>query len=272
VKGAGQPGGREAADDGWYVYGVVPSDELSKHVFGDIRGVDPTAPVGLVAEGELAAISSRVSLIEFGEGPLEENLRDPVWLEDKVRAHESVLEAALGSGPLVPFRFGTICWSEEQVRALLREHRGLGSTLDRVRGSIELGVKGFVDAARFAAVRRDPGEAEGAAGGRAYLLRKQSERRLDDERDVFKGTCADASHRRLAAAAKEARTNPLQRPEMVGRTDEMFLNGAYLVRSDRTDVFRAALAGLEEAYGSDGVEYVLTGPWPPYNFVDSEET
>jgi Gas vesicle synthesis protein GvpL/GvpF len=272
VKGAGQPGGREAAGDGWYVYGVVPSGEVSQDVFADAQGVDPSGRVALVAEGGLAAVSSPVSLTEFGEGPLEANLRDPAWLEDKVRAHESVLEAALGRVPLVPFRFGTICRSEEQVRALLREHPHLTSALDRLRGAIELGVKGFVDPLRFAAARRDPGEAEGTGGGRAYLLRKQSERRLDDERDAFKATCADESHRRLAAAAEEARANPLQRPEVVGRPDEMFLNAAYLVRPERTDAFQATLAELERTYGRDGVEYVLTGPWPPYNFVDTDET
>jgi Gas vesicle synthesis protein GvpL/GvpF len=277
VKGAGQPGGREAAGDGsagdgWYVYGVVPSAEVSQDVFGALRGVDPSAGVAVVAEGGLAAISSPVSLSDFGEGPLEENLRDPAWLEDKVRAHESVLEAALGTVPLVPFRFGTICRSEEQVRALLREHPHLASTLDRLRGSIELGVKAFVDPARFAATRRDPADAEGVGGGRAYLLRKQSQLRLDDERDAFKRTCADDSHPRLAAAAEDARSNPLQQPEVVGHTGEMLLNGAYLVRADRADIFQAALADLEAAYGSDGVDYVLTGPWPPYNFVDSEET
>jgi hypothetical protein len=81
--------------------------------------------------------------------------------------------------------------------------------------------------------------------------------------------CARASHERLAAAAEEARANPPQPPELSGRTDEMLLNGAYLVRRDDgrlTD----AVDELQSLYGPRGVTYEVTGPWPPYNFVPPE--
>ena len=48
----------------------------------------------------------------------------------------------------------------------------------------------------------------------------------------------------------------------------MFLNGAYLVAADREGEFRAALEELEKEHGPRGASYELTGPWPPYNFVD----
>jgi len=81
--------------------------------------------------------------------------------------------------------------------------------------------------------------------------------------------CARASHERLAAAAEEARANPPQPPELSGRTDEMLLNGAYLVRRDDRRL-TDAVAELESLYGPRGVTYEITGPWPPYNFVPPE--
>ena len=48
----------------------------------------------------------------------------------------------------------------------------------------------------------------------------------------------------------------------------MFLNGAYLVAADRVRAFRAALDELEAEVGPKGAVYELTGPWPPYNFVE----
>ena len=80
--------------------------------------------------------------------------------------------------------------------------------------------------------------------------------------------CAQDSHERLLAAAADGRANPLQRPEATGRSGEMILNGAYLVETDREEAFREALASLRSSYEADGVRYELTGPWPPYNFVD----
>jgi hypothetical protein len=256
---------------GWYVYGVVPAGEAGTDVFEGAVGVDASEPVVLVADGALAAIASKVSLDEFGEGEVEERLHDPVWLEEKVRAHEAVLEAALGRTTLVPFRFGTIYRGEEQVRRMLREHGALEDTLERLRGRIELGVKGFLDAERFAAAREAGSREAQGEGGRAYLLRKQAERELTDAREAFKGECALEAHERLAAVADDARTNPPQRPEVTGRAGEMFLNAAYLVPAGREDGLRSALDALASRHSPHGVWYELTGPWPPYNFVEEED-
>jgi Gas vesicle synthesis protein GvpL/GvpF len=253
---------------GLYVYGVVPV-EAEADLFEEIKGVDRSERIGLLPDGALAAIVSAVPLAEFGEEALQENLRDPAWLEEKVRAHDAVLEAALGRAPLVPFRFGTIYRGEEQVRAMLREHGELGATLERLRGRVELGVKGFLDPERFAGDRAERATETGQ--GRAYLLRKQAERDLAETRAAFKVAQAEQTHERLAALAEDARANALQDAEVSGRPGEMLLNGAYLVSADRVEAFRSALEELRATHAAEGVRYELTGPWPPYNFVAEEE-
>ena len=269
MSGATVPPSSIESGTGWYVYGVVPAD-VSGDVLADIRGVDPSADIVLIPDGGLAAVASSVSLEEFGQAALEKNLHDEAWLEDKVRAHEAVLEAALPETSLVPFRFGTIYRSDEQIRNMLRENRHLADTLERLRGTVELGVKAFLDPAEFD--RRHGGDTRAEAGeaGRAYLLRQQRDRRLGEERAAFAAACAQASHERFSVAAVDGRTNPLQRPEVTGRSGEMFLNGAYLVLVEREDAFREALAELEWRYEAEGVRYELTGPWPAYNFAELE--
>ena len=262
------PPGPTESGSGWYVYGVVPAAQTSDSAFADARGVHASGAVVLVADGELAAIASEVPFAEFGEAAIEENLRDEAWLEEKVRAHEAVLEAALPRTPLVPFRFGTIYRSDEQVRLMLREHAYLADTLERLRGRVELGVKVFADPEAFERSHGGQAEGEPAEGGRAYLLRKQRDRQLAEARASFTAACAQESHERFLAAADDGRANPLQRPEATGRTGEMILNGAYLVGAEHEAAFRDALAALESSYEPDGVRYELTGPWPPYNFVD----
>jgi len=266
------PAARESGS-GWYVYGVVPAAQVSGDVFADASGVHPPGHVVLVADADLAAIASTVPLSEFGEAAIAENLHDAAWLEDKVRAHEAVLEAALARAPLVPFRFGTIYRNDEQVRQMLREHSGLGETLERLQGTFELGVKAFLDAAEFDRRHGDEPDAAQAEGGRAYLLRKQRDRKVGEARSSFAAACARDSHEALTAAAEDGRANPLQRLEVSGRAGEMILNGAYLVRTEREEAFREAVAALESTYRGDGVRYEVTGPWPAYNFVttDSEQ-
>ena len=250
---------------GLYVYGVVSADSEAG-VVGEAQGVDPSQPIALVAEGELAAIASAVLLEEFGEAGLEANLRDEAWLEEKARAHEAVLEAALGRTPLVPFRFGTIYLGEAQVRQMLQEQRVLVATLERLAGKVELGVKAVLDADVFE-YRYAGAFDEHSGSGRAYMLRKQRERWLAERRARFAADCAAICHEHLTAAAEAGRANVLRRLEYV----EPVLNGAYLVATEAEAVFAAQVAALASRYAVDGVRFEVTGPWPPYNFVDEDE-
>jgi hypothetical protein len=248
----------------WYVYGVVPAGAA-----GQSEGV-AGRPVEVVDGVEVAALVSPVSLEEFAEEPLRENLNDRAWLEQTARAHEAVLERALDAFPVVPFRLCTIYGSREQVRRLVAERAPrLGELLRRLEGRVELGVKAYFDETRFAGAAEPPSEGAAPGSGREYLLRRQRERALAEEAARFKAECARSSHERLAAAAEEARANPPQAPELSGRAEEMVLNGAYLVRRDDAGLAEA-LAELEGLYGERGVSYELTGPWPAYNFVPRE--
>ena len=255
--------GRTQTRDGWYVYGVIAADTARDGLFAGVGGV--AGAVSLVQEGSLAAIVSTVPLAEFGEEELTEHLRDPAWLEQRVRAHESVLEAALKTRGLVPFRFGTIYRDEDRVREMLvHEAEALAGRLDRVRGKLELGVKGFL--AGPAQAEAEP-QAEVSAG-RRYLEGKQQARRLAEEQEALRGGLAQSAHERLAAVAEEAVANPLQSREVSGRAADMFLNGAYLVADARQDDFRRAVSALAAEHEPTGASFELTGPWPPYNFVD----
>jgi hypothetical protein len=252
------------------VYGVLRAEaDVS---FDSLRGVDSAEAVFLIRDGEVAAIASSVELDEFGEEPIAERLRDAQWLAEKARAHDDVLAAALARTTVLPFRFGAIYLGEEQVRVMLREHPDFAETLRTLEGVAELGVKAFTagDALRARlAAQLGAGEGE-AASGRAYMQRKQLERRLAEAAAEFTTECAHVSHERLAAVASDARMNPLRTANASADEPELILNGAYLVPEGDTGRFRDVLTELEERYGSDGVTYELTGPWPPYNFVDVE--
>jgi hypothetical protein len=265
----------EAATFGWYVYGVVPAAEaqsVSQRVAA-VRAIDADRRVRIVSHDAVAAIVSEVTLGEFGEAVLPERLADRAWLEDKVRAHDTVLAAALGGTAIVPLRFGTICRDVGDVHELLAARSSeFERALERVRGRVELGVKAFLDRDRVADALREQAPSEDAAesGGRAYLLRRQRDRRVADDVVAFCSDCGASAHERLCGHAVDARLNRPQSRELTGRTDEMFMNGAYLV-AHGADGLAAEVTALGRDYERFGISFELTGPWPPYNFVAVEE-
>jgi gas vesicle protein GvpL/GvpF len=261
----------ETAATAIYVYGVVPPD-TPPTVFEDVEGVDPREPTILVSHAGLAAVAGRVPLDEFGEDALAANLRSADWLEAKVRAHDDVLAAAVGRTTVVPFRFGAIYESEDHVREMLADRSDLAGALKRLAGAVELGVNAYLDRERFRtqlAAERGVAEGEGTTG-RAYMQRRALERELDASVHSFAAEVADDAHERLAARATDARANPV-RPSVDDGRREMILNGAYLVASESEPTFRATASELGAQYAGNGVVFELTGPWPPYNFAESDE-
>ena len=268
----------DASGLGWYLYGVVAADEASSKPDAEGLAVDPAHDVELVVEGPLAGVASRVSLQEFDEARLADRLGDAVWLEEKIRAHEQVLDRVLRAASIVPCRFCTVYRGESELRRFLSERKeALQAALDRVHGQVEVGVKAFVDRDRFVAgqatgnetIRQLQERAASKAAGTAYLEHRRLEQLVSAEVERLRSSASRDIHSRLLARADDGLTLALQAPEVSGRDNEMIFHGAYLVDAAETE-FEAALGSLAADYSDQGVEFELTGPWPPYNFVPTE--
>jgi hypothetical protein len=160
---------------------------------------------------------------------------------------------------------------------LVGERQAFAEALSRLRGKTEWGLKIFVDRDLLerAAKESDHNLAEleaelaRASPGAAYMRGKQVDRRLQDAADRLVDECVEDVHGRLSALAAEARLNPLQGKEVSGHGNPMVLNSAYLIEDSTTDDFHACVAAQSARYNSRGCDLHATGPWPPYNFVDS---
>ena len=261
---------REPGELGYYVYGVALADEAT--LPGDLPGVDPQHPATLIEHRGLVAIASKVSLEEFGEEPLHENLNDIQWLETKARAHEEILDQVLSRISLVPMRLCTIYRTVTHLHeALERDFEVFTDALDRLQGTKEWGVKLIAESGALdrAADRddRDRGSDGELSAGAAYMREKSRAARRRDTADGIADQWAQHVHDAVSDHAVEGLLNPVQNPEVSGHEGDMLLNGVYLVEDARADEFAAAVARLASEYEALGATVELTGPWPPYNFV-----
>jgi hypothetical protein len=158
----------------------------------------------------------------------------------------------------VPLRFGAIYHDLADVRRLLDDRaEHFEVVLERVRGRVEIGVKVWFDPTRVAR--------PAAATGREYLQRRRDE--LSSARDA--AALAASAHDRLAAFAEGAVINRPQPRELTGRDEQMLLNAAYLVFE--SDELAREVARLGDEHADAGLTFEMTGPWPPYNFAETEQ-
>jgi hypothetical protein len=240
-----------------------------------LRGVDGQAPIERVESGGLAALVSRVPRATFDAEPLREHLDDLAWLEQTARAHEAILDVALGAATVVPLRLCTIYESPERVRAMLGGDRAaLTEALAFLAGREEWGAKVLIDAERLAEHARagDDGDTDERdvaprSEGGAYLERRRQDRHLRERVQALAAHVAEDAHARLGAHAVEAVRQPPQNRELSGHQGEMVLNAAYLLDAGAVGALRREAAALEAEHGDVGAHVEVTGPWPPYNFL-----
>jgi hypothetical protein len=193
-------------------------------------GIEPRWPdVYTIAFDDIAAVVSDVP-----GGTL-----DPT--RERVLAHDRVNHAVMRECTVIPMNFGTVCRTREDVLRLLRvAYKAFSDVLEKMEGRVEYGLK-VVQRPGATIDHLPPGA---PADGE---LQRRAERHLDDGLE------------RLRDVSVASRLNP-----PLG--DQMILNAAFLVRRDRDHPF--VKRAREVAGKFPHLGFKLTGPWPPYNFVN----
>jgi hypothetical protein len=249
-------------DTGVWMHAVVAEAALG--TLAGITGIAGTA-VRAVVVGGMAAVVSDAPLAEYGEDALRRNLEDLEWLERAARSHHAVVQALSQTGAVVPARLATIHHDDGRVAQVLAErHDELAAALERLTGREEWGVKGYVVPGAKANAGESPEDTGGT--GAAYLRRRKAQLDARQQGQQAAAEAAASVHTALAAYAVAARRHAPQDRRLSGASSAMVLNTAYLIDRDRLAGF-SALAG-ELASKNPAIRLELTGPWPPYSFVE----
>jgi hypothetical protein len=72
----------------------------------------------------------------------------------------------------------------------------------------------------------------------------------------------------LADLSRQSVANPPQDRALSGRREPMLLNAAHLVCRSHERLFFAAVEEVAARLAPAGITVEVSGPWPPYNFVD----
>jgi len=245
-----------------YVYCVV-SAARAPRVARIPRGLPGLGPArALAIDRTLFAIVATASESAFNQDAIEEGLRDLDWVSRMAVAHEAIVEHFLGASAVLPMKLFTIFTDDDRTVAYLRaKRRRLAAVVKRVTGHREFGLRVRLDGP----VRRSRTLNRAPASGSAYLAGKLE--RLNEANDAARGarTIATRVYRDLSRAARVAKRRTKTEAARAGGS--VVLDAAFLVSHARSAAFRSAAKKHARELAPLGYALTLTGPWPPYTFV-----
>jgi hypothetical protein len=156
--------------------------------------------------------------------------------------YEEIVERIAAGHSMVPARFGSVLDGDEAVLEMLHaKHEMLLAALRRTPGAVELALRATWDQPP------EPVAQTGTGYLRARLELRQRARAIAAE---------------LMPLGELSRASRCAFP---ARQDEP-LRCAYLVDREQVPDFTASLQQLDDRLS--GVDFVCTGPWPPYSFAE----
>ena len=162
----------------------------------------------------------------------------------------------------------------EEIRAFVTDRqRNLTDALARLKDKSEFGVRGGCDLSDleemcFSSSRNFDAVFSSVSSSIAEIVRDSIS--SDDPQAGIEAIIQGFSDR-IHGALSEISTEAIHKanaPSMFTDEGEVILNGTYLVTIVDEKNFKAKVAELAREFAACGVSIEVSGPWPPYHFVE----
>lgn len=184
--------------------------------------------------------------------------------EESILKHEEIVEALMDRFTVLPMRLHTVFSKKEEMLLKVEDHyEDFKENLDRVRGKCEYSIKviwpGNIIKERIVnAHKNESALTNPTQSGAKFMKEKFEKYKIDKEFEEEADRCIAIVGSFLNRLTSERKLEKL-------KTDNLLLSAAYLVDNEKRDDFKKA---FDELKGSGGdLKFMLSGPWPAYNFI-----
>ena len=225
----------------------------------------------------LFVIVKNVYANEYSKENIKVNISDELWLDTHVRGHMSVITQIMAVNAVVPFNFGTIYTAKVSLIEFIQKyHNEIIKSLLYVENKEEWSVKVYCDKKDIVAnmsrlsekVAAIDEEINSATPGKAYILGKKKNDIIDKEIIVIYNSYSKLIFSAFNELSEEFKLNTLLGSEVSGRSDDMILNATFFIKKENIDNFFVVSDIMLSEYDNIGLDIELTGPWPPYSFIN----
>jgi gas vesicle protein GvpL/GvpF len=233
----------------------------------------PAGPPGTAAVRALEIrpgrylIVSDAPLVEYGEGPLTAKLSDLEWVSRAAVAHEAVTQSFMMSSPpadaVVPMKLFTLFTSDQRaIEEVGTGWKRIEGLIRRLNKQEEWGVRLVFDETR--APKED--QTAAAASGRGYLMAKRQHHAATARHTTGMRKTAVDVLKKLRPLAREVRQRAVTTPPE--SRSRLLFDAAFLVPRSKGARFQKSVEASAKKIAPGGYALQLSGPWPPYSFVE----
>jgi len=243
------------------VYAIVSAKNNPEKLFSLLPGIKGISGTSLfsVPFDEVIAVVCEINRID-----LNANQSDAI-------EYARVIESLAEDFALLPMRFGSVMESTQAVHSMLeRNLNEILKNLEKVDHKCEFGIKIFCD---YEKIRSDlkvktenivkpnsePGQGTKSSIYFDYVNQKLKEHRLEELLMTFVDSVIAEIKERLA------RLNSENKIRKIG-AEKNIIDVVFLFKKDNKDELIKMVESIQNQYA--GIKFVLTGPWPPYSFID----
>ena len=185
-------------------------------------------PLECLAVGEYKVIAKFVSPHEFSEVNMTKNGADLAWLELHARNHIRIISEVMKIRPVIPFKFGTIFKSEENLQKFIQEYSdSLSENLLTIKDKEEWSVKIFCNRnqlnQQIAEISEDITslnyEISVSTPGKAFILKRKKEALIEQKVESSIRTYGQLCYDELTALCDQTQIKSLQHKDITGNTN-----------------------------------------------------
>ncbi len=225
-------------------------------------------------------IVKNVSPDEFSEENLKKKFADLSWIDKNARDHIRVISQIMKSSTVIPFKFGTIFKSEENLGKFISDYSdSLRENLINIEGKEEWSVKIYFDrkvlneqiAEHSETVLNIEQQILESSPGKAFLLKKKKAELIEKEVEKLIKSCGQTCYDEFKNISELSRINNLLPKELTERNDDMILNVSFFIKKQRVADFVGTVDLLQGKFKNIGFDIDVSGPWPPFSFISIKE-
>lgn len=180
-------------------------------------------------------------------------------------AYEKIMELLMEKYTLLPMRFGTLVKNDKEATGILQENYDVFvNNLKQVNGKLEYGLKVLWDIEnnKLEDDVKDLNKVDESKEGslyKKYLMDKLKEQKINEAVIKRAEQIIENINKPLADLSFLSKFKKMT-------TSKLILDAVYLVEEEKKEIFVQKAEELKKTHSN--LDFLLTGPWPPYNFVN----